>query len=482
MGPKWLYLRNFALMQRVRRASCISLQQQKSPWRRYFAITWLALGDDLVVSAGLKLKILQRANTFLTAAAAIGMCATAPLSAQDDAANAPDAQEGIETEVEAEVEVEVEAETALPPGSSQSPFKSRIVASQFVDMPIAGDAAETVRYSGRVDGHFDIMGSAFGIDDSVSLKIRPEYTWGKDSNGLIGLIPANTALFRGENTGDFDLSLSLTKKWQSGATLTVGKVNVLDLGGKLPVVGSDGHDGFLNLSMALPPSAIIANTITGALLQVPTEKVLYRLWVFDPDTQYQRTGFETAFGSGVGFLGSVTFPVKIGGKPGYYALKLSGSTRDDINADSLPAALIPAPGSPFGQERGEFAAVLAAYQYIGVYPEAPGKGWGVFGQIYLSNGDPTFLDKSGFVGVSGNPRFRPQDRFGAAWFRYSLTDGLVDALANRIPLQDEEGFEVFYTLGLSQNFRLTADVQVIDSAVAPRDTGVLAGLRLTAEF
>ncbi len=276
--------------------------------------------------------------------------------------------------------------------------------------------------------------------------------------------------------------MSVSKRWNFGAKLTVGKVNVLDLGAKLPVVGSDGHYGFQNLSMALPPSAIIANTLTGAFLEVPTEKVLYRLWVFDPDSQYQRSGFETAFESGVGFLGSVTFPVKVGGKPGYYALKLSGSTRDDINADSLPAALIPSLGSGFGNKSGEFAAVLAGYQYLGVYPEAPGKGWGIFGQVYISNGDPTFLDRSAMLGISGNPRFRPQDRFGAAWFRYSITNGLVRPLDQRLALQDEEGVEYFYTLGLSDNFEVTANVQVIDSAVSARDTGIMAGLRLTASF
>ena len=378
----------------------------------------------------------------------------------------------------------VEAQQQVAPSNqpASSPVQARLVVSQFADVPVSGDAAKTLRYSGRADAYIDVKGSAFGLDDSFTLTVRPEITWGKDSNGEIGLIPNNTALFRGEGADDFDLSASITKSWNSGAKLTVGKVNVLDLGAKLPVVGSNGHDGFQNLSMALPPSAIIANTITGALLEVPTKKVLYRLWVFDPDSQYGRTGFETAFGSGVGFLGSVTFPVKVGGKPGFYALKLSGSTRNDINADSLPAVLISTPGSGFGNRRGEFAAVLAAYQYIGVYPEAPGKGWGVFGQVYLSNGDPTFLDKSGFIGISGNPRSRPQDRFGVAWFRYSLTNGLVDALSNRIPLEDEEGLEAFYTVGFDKNFDLTADVQVVDSAIAPRDTGIIASLRLTASF
>ncbi|NBS22903.1 MAG: hypothetical protein EBS78_02730 [Altererythrobacter sp.] len=372
---------------------------------------------------------------------------------------------------------------STPPAPPQTdPVMFKIVASQFVDTPLQGDAPKTVRYSGRVDGYIDISGGVFSGDDSLTLTVRPEYTWGKDSNGEIGLIPNNTALFRGEGKGDFDLSVSVSKRWNFGAKLTVGKVNVLDLGAKLPVVGSDGHYGFQNLSMALPPSAIIANTLTGAFLEVPTEKVLYRLWVFDPDSQYQRSGFETAFESGVGFLGSVTFPVKVGGKPGYYALKLSGSTRDDINADSLPAALIPSPGSGFGNKSGEFAAALAGYQYLGVYPEAPGKGWGIFGQVYISNGDPTFLDRSAMLGISGNPRFRPQDRFGAAWFRYSITNGLVRPLDQRLALQDEEGVEYFYTLGLSDNFEVTANVQVIDSAVSARDTGIMAGLRLTASF
>lgn len=234
--------------------------------------------------------------------------------------------------------------------------------------------------------------------------------------------------------------------------------------------------------MALPPSAIIPESITGALLSVPTKGALYRLWVFDPDIQSERTGFETAFRSGVAFLGSITVPVKIGGRQGYYALKLAGSTRSEIAAESLPPVLVPAPGAGFGTSKGEFSAVLAAYQFLQQYPEAPGKGWGIFGQMFISNGDPTFLDRSGFIGISGNPRARPQDRFGVAWFRYSLTDGLIDALATRLALEDEQGVEAFYTLGLNRNLRLTFDLQVVDSAVSARSTGAITAMRLTASF
>lgn len=148
----------------------------------------------------------------------------------------------------------------------------------------------------------------------------------------------------------------------------------------------------------------------------------------------------------------------------------------------MPAALVPPPGSAFGNRKGEFSAVLAFAQFITEYDDAPGKGIGIFGQVYVSNGDPTFLDRSGFIGIAGNPRFRPQDKFGIAYFRYSLTDSLIDVLSGRLALETEDGIEAFYTYGLSDRFRLTADVQVVDSAVSARDVGVTAGMRLTASF
>lgn len=373
------------------------------------------------------------------------------------------------------------AASVPPSGAAKEKIHSKLIFSQFADLPISGDADSTLRYGGKFDAYFDIKGSALGIDDSWSVHLHPEFRYGESANGEIGLIPSNTQLFYPDDGETFDLSANVTKRWNSGASLTVGKVNVLDLAAGLPVVGGGGHEGFQNLSMALPPTAVVPGSITGALLNVPTEKVLYRLWVFDADAQSERTGFETRFDNGVAFLGSVTAPVKIGGKRGYYAIKVTGSTRNTLATDALPAALIPTPGT-YPTSRGEFSAVVAAYQFIEEYADAPGKGWGIFGQAFFSAGNPTFLDESFFVGISGNPSFRKQDRFGIAGFHYSLTDDLVGSLATRLALEDEEGIEAFYTVGLSDSLRATANIQVIDSAVAARDTGVLAGFRLTATF
>ncbi len=377
----------------------------------------------------------------------------------------------------------LQGKALIPPGPPK-PFSARLVVSQFVDAPIAGDADDTIRYSGRADAYIDIGGSNFGLDDSWTITLRPEFTWGETSNGEIGLIPNNTALFRPEGAGDFDLSASISKRWKSGTKLTIGKINILDISGMLPIVESDGHYGFQNLGLALPPTAVVPNTMTGAQLEIPTKNFIYRFWVFDPDSQYERTGFETAFESGVAFMAAAAYKARIGKMPGIYNVALVGSTRDSFAVDILPRALTPPPQpiGTFGNESGELALQLSAYQFIKLYPEAPGKGWGILARFQASRGDPTFLDYSGYFGISGNPRKRPQDRFGLAYFQYSLTDELVDDIAFRLPIEDERGVEAFYTVGFAKGFELTVNAQVIDSAVAFRDTGVLVGARLTAAF
>lgn len=372
------------------------------------------------------------------------------------------------------------AQPATPPARpAPKPLDLKIVASQFVDVPVSGDANDIARYSGRVDGYL-----TYNATPHLSIKLRPEYTWGHDSNGAVGLIPSNTALFRPESKGDFDLSASVQYRWDSGTTLEVGKVNLLDKAGELPIVASDGHFGFQNLGIALPPTAIVPNTLTGALLTVPKGKMFYRAWVYDPDSQYQRTGFETAFESGVGFLLSAGRRTNINRLPGVVNLAIVGSTRENFAVDILPRALTPPPQpiGTFGNESDELGVQLSFYQFLKLHPQARGKGWGILARFQASKGDPTFLDYSGYIGLSGNPGFRPQDRFGIAYFHYSVTDELINDIAFRLPIEDEDGVEAFYTYEIAKGVGLTADVQVVDSAVAFRDVGVTVGARLTTAF
>ncbi|QYU70493.1 carbohydrate porin [Leptolyngbya sp. 15MV] len=369
-----------------------------------------------------------------------------------------------------------------PEAPAAKPVQARFVLSHFADLPVSGDADPTLRLGGKFDMFVNIRGSAFGMDDSIRLHFQPEFKYGESANGTVGLLPTNSQLFYPGRGEEFDLSASVTKVWSSGTSLTVGKMNLLSLAEQVPVLGGGGHEGFQNLAMALPPTAVVPGSITGAMLNVPTKAAFYRLWVFDARSQSRRSGFEDPFGDGVAALGAATVPVRIAGRSSFISGRVIASTRSRMATEGLPPVLIPAPGSGFGNRKGELAGVLSVYHYVAEYPEAPGKGIALFGQVFASNGDPTFLDRSAFAGVIGHPRGRPQDKFGIAWFRYSITDSLVSALSNRVALQDEEGVEAFYTLEVAKRLRVSANVQVVDSAVTVRDTGVIAGLRISSRF
>ena len=56
--------------------------------------------------------------------------------------------------------------TAEAPLAAEPSIKARLVVSQFVDAPVAGDADNTLRYSGRADAYVQVGGSLFGLDDS----------------------------------------------------------------------------------------------------------------------------------------------------------------------------------------------------------------------------------------------------------------------------------------------------------------------------
>ena len=368
-------------------------------------------------------------------------------------------------------------------GDNKEPLDIEFVWTQFLATSAREGVEDEAAYGGRFDVYAEVAGSAIGLDDSFSIKLHPELRYGNSINGQIGLLPVQTGLFYPKDEGEqFDLSLSVTKTWRSGTSLEVGKVNVLDLAAGLPIIGGGGIEGFQNLAFALPPSTIVPQELVGAMLTVPTKEALFRLWVYDPELRTQDTGVEDPFATGVGMLASVTVPVKLGGQPGYYAVKLAGTTRTGPPVEVLPAPLIPPPGSRFGRKQGTASVVLAGYQLVDTYAGTPGAGWGVFGQVFFSDGDPTPLDVSGFFGVSGHVPNRPQDHFGVAWFRYSLSDGLVDELAPFIALEDEEGIEAFYTFQVAKPVRLTADVQYIDSSIAARRPGWAMSLRAVTRF
>lgn len=353
--------------------------------------------------------------------------------------------------------------------------------TQFIGAAISGDGSDDLRYGGRVDLYVTVP-----VSDRFSINLHPEFMYGKNVNdiGDGSALPLNTAMTFPSNGGeDFDLSVSMTQKIGARASVTFGKINVLDLVAKTPIIGGGGLDGFQSIAFSAPPSGLVPPSLLGAMLSVPTKSGIFGFWVYDPANQSNKTGFEHPFSKGVSFLGSATFPVKIGGKTGYQNFKIAVNTKTGTDLRDIPELLLPPGTTVIGQRKGGWNMNYSFQQFIWENPNAKSKGWGIFGQIGLSDGNPTPLDWMGIIGIAGNPwEKRPDDRFGIGYFRQSFSNALAQAVAPAFLLNDEQGVEAYYTAQIGKVFRLTADVQVIDPSTSTKSTAVIFGLRAKASF
>ena len=123
-------------------------------------------------------------------------------------------------------------------------------------------------------------------------------------------------------------------------------------------------------------------------------------------------------------------------------------------------------------------------QYLFQSGSNPALGWGVFGEIGFSDGNPNPLDWAGYIGIGGSSFIpgRENDRFGIAYFYYGISDELEDGLELVTDLDDESGVEMFYNLAATPWFRITGDLQFIDPGRGAFGDDVFAGVSTSVRF
>jgi porin len=94
-------------------------------------------------------------------------------------------------------------------------------------------------------------------------------------------------------------------------------------------------------------------------------------------------------------------------------------------------------------------------------PADPQRGWGVFGDLAWSDGNPNIVRSTILFGIGGSSLLsgRPNDRFGVGYFRANLSDVLEEELAPFVTLEDGSGIEAFCNVALTPWLRFTGDVQ-----------------------
>lgn len=361
--------------------------------------------------------------------------------------------------------------------------------TQFYQGLSAGDGDHDFEYGGKADLMLNADLSKLGFWNGFSLTVHAEYNYGESINGAGGtLVPPNTALvFPGmEGSDAFDLSsVYFTQHFSKSVSLLFGKINMMDIAARTPFKGGAGIDSFWNLTFVAPPSGLVPPYLFGALLSVRTEPATFGLWIYDPNSVINKTGFEEPFANGVTIRGSVDFPVTIGGLSGHQGFVALYSTEDGTDLEDIGDTFLPPfpPNSPDIKD-GAYYFAYTFDQYLYRASENSKEGFGLFGQFGISDGNPSRLYWSALVGIGGTGLIIPgrsRDNWGIGYYYDTPSPDLKKSLSPLLTIRDEQGVEIFYNFAVTPGITMGVDLQVINPSLG-EDTVIIPGLRWVTRF
>jgi porin len=376
------------------------------------------------------------------------------------------------------------AAAAQEPGK---PVNLRGEWTQFLGAAVAGAGDKAPRYGGRLDGFATINGEGIGLWKGLTVRLQGEVLYGKSTNGIGSrlLLPVNSSLSAPPVEDlEADLSISLVQRIGK-ARIEVGKINLQEASSSIPIVSGGGKEGFQHVGLATPPALLAYPKIFGAILTAPAGRLVLSLGLWTPSDWTQRYVPQGLFDRGTNAMFVATLPARIGGQQGLHSVSVLLTSRKAKVGESFPDVR-PPPGLEGAPEppRGGTHLKYSVQQYFWRDPANPKRGFGFFGHVGVSNGTPDILDWSMTAGVAGSPPWdeRPADRMGIGYFRFSMAPRVKNVLATRLPVDDEQGVELYYTAQLSPVWRLTAHGQLIDPVVNAAPVAAYVGLRAKADF
>lgn len=350
-----------------------------------------------------------------------------------------------------------------------------------------GSGAKDWRGGGKVDLWITLDGERLGLWQGFSIAVHPEINFGSSVNNVGAgiLIPPNTMLaFPTLGGSDTELSVVLNQTFGDSTNISFGKFNLMDIATRTPIMGGGGLETFMNVAIAAPISGVTPPYLFGIIGTVKTKPAIYTLMIHDPRNAQNDDVISHPFSEGTTVSLSATLPTKLAGRTTYIGLRGVYSSATGIDLASLPNLALPNSAVGVLPLQGYRYAGLTFQHFLAEDPSRPGKGWGIFGDLGLSEGNPNPVGWHAILGVGGNGTRRdPLDRWGVAWFKYGLSGDLKDGLsALGIDRRDETGIEAYYNAALTPWLRLTADAQWVHPSTVGKDDAVLLGLRLQALF
>lgn len=367
-----------------------------------------------------------------------------------------------------------------------------INSTQFYQGVVDGGLSQQFRFGGRADIFLKIDGQKTGLWEGFFVDLHNETLYGQSVNALTGgLMPVSIAqvLPTPDTPVNALTGIRFTQALSEQFALFAGKINTVD-GFRQPFAGYRGVEGFMNINFAFPN--ILARTTPysawgGGFVMLRDLEPIASFMVLDTNNTPTTTGFPEFFDNGVSILGIVNLPTNFFGRKGHQGIGGTYSNRSYSSLDNIPYLIISTlrpqlPPAP--QETGSWTVFYMFDQTIRNVCCDETRSWGLFGNAGISDGNPNPVRWTASIGLGGAAPIasRPYDSFGVGYFYNGFSSQIKNFAPRLLALQDEQGIETFYTVGLSPWCKITADLQVIDPIRSRVDTAVVFGLRAKLDF
>ncbi len=263
--------------------------------------------------------------------------------------------------------------------------------------------------------------------------------------------------------------------------VVLGLINT-DTGDTNPLAGHIGStEYFLNtgfLYSSVTSALVPTTTLGGGLVFIPNKNNQFKFLAvgtnetvgYDPFDLYDGTTFIAEWSTKTDVFGAP------GGMTlaGYYGvdqgkLTLAGDPRVLIQS-AVPAGLLRI-------QDEAWAISWNGYQFLSGDET---NGWGLFGRLGVSDGNPNPIRWNGAIGLGGIGCLgRPGDRWGVGVYHTDYRDGGIFPV---LGIDSETGGEIFYSIAVCPGVDLTLDLQVVDSALPGIDNAVVGGARVRMDW
>ena len=358
--------------------------------------------------------------------------------------------------------------------------------SQFYQGVSSGGLQQKFRDGGHGDyeAGFD-FGRMCGLD-GFTIELGAEHRFAETVNLATGsVIPVAVAPSSPSPTTN-DLALTKVRfayKVYDNVEVFLGKIDALEETTNAFADGN-GTERFFATPFnfyAISVRTIPFSTLAAGFNVIRDEERMFTLAVLNTKDTATTVGISDLFANGAAIFSELRLPLTIRGRRGHQAI--GGSWSSATFTSLAQEGRILFPDIPIAKKEGSWSLFWSGDQYLWQDPCDDKRGWGLFGEAGISDGNPNPIQWSLTFGVGGNSPLlgREVDRFGIGWYYVgiSVEFGLCQLTD---PIGDGQGIELFYDIAMSERFRLAFDLQFVDPTLARADTAVVPGMRGRIDF